>query len=165
MKTIIPLALAAIVLLSMAVDVFSEDIYLPLIRVELPGVSTATQTATSTSTPESTATGTQTPTATATSTATATATATATETQTPTPTQTATATQTQTPTATATQPVGGPCPCNADTLNCSDFDTQPEAQACFDWCISQGAGDIHRLDFDNDGEACESLPPFSRVLR
>jgi hypothetical protein len=90
------------------------------------------------------------------------------------PTATATATQppveptptlTATPTATPTQPVpSGPCSCQANTLNCSDFDTQSEAQACMNWCISQGRGDIHRLDNDNDGIACESLPSGFRVL-
>lgn len=139
MRAVISLVAAAIVLLSMTIGALSEEIYLPLIHAELPSAPTAT------------ATGTQTPTPT--------------ETRTPTPTQTATATATQTQTPTATVPVGAPCPCHADVRNCSDFATQPQAQACFDWCISQGAGDIHRLDADHDGEACETLPPFSRVLR
>lgn len=52
-------------------------------------------------------------------------------------------------------PVGGPCPCNGDTMNCSDFRNQKAAQACYDHCKSQGFGDIHRLDRDNDGLACE----------
>ena len=39
--------------------------------------------------------------------------------------------------------------------NCSDFDTQPEAQRFFE---AQGPSDPHRLDRDNDGVACESLP-------
>ncbi len=52
-------------------------------------------------------------------------------------------------------PVGGPCPCNGDTMNCSDFRNQKAAQACYDHCKSQGFGDIHRLDRDNDGIACE----------
>ena len=39
--------------------------------------------------------------------------------------------------------------------NCSDFRTQPEAQAFF---ASAGAGDPHGLDSDNDGVACETLP-------
>jgi hypothetical protein len=39
--------------------------------------------------------------------------------------------------------------------NCSDFDTQPEAQSFFE---AAGPGDPHRLDRDNDGVACESLP-------
>jgi Excalibur calcium-binding domain len=41
--------------------------------------------------------------------------------------------------------------------DCSDFSTQPEAQQFF---LAQGgpASDPHRLDGDNDGIACESLP-------
>ena len=50
------------------------------------------------------------------------------------------------------------CSCSGDTLNCSDFSTHASAQACFNYCISQGAGDIHGLDADNNGSACESLP-------
>jgi len=64
------------------------------------------------------------------------------------------ATPTSTPTPTPT-PV---CQCDSDRYNCSDFGTHVEAQACYDYCISQGAGDIHRLDSDNDGIACEGLP-------
>jgi hypothetical protein len=60
----------------------------------------------------------------------------------------------------------GPCPCDSNSLNCSDLNTQPEAQACTDFCISQGAGDIHRLDGnDNDGVACELLPPGFELMR
>jgi endonuclease YncB( thermonuclease family) len=39
--------------------------------------------------------------------------------------------------------------------DCSDFDTQPEAQRFFE---RAGPGDPHRLDGDGDGVACESLP-------
>lgn len=39
-------------------------------------------------------------------------------------------------------------------LNCSDFKTQPEAQAVYE----QDTSDPHNLDNDNDGVACESLP-------
>ncbi|MBM7599036.1 cobalamin biosynthesis protein CobT [Virgibacillus halotolerans] len=42
----------------------------------------------------------------------------------------------------------------ADNLNCSDFDTQPEAQAHLDADPSDPDG----LDRDNDGIACENLP-------
>ncbi len=44
-----------------------------------------------------------------------------------------------------------------DTHNCSDFATQPEAQAFYE---SEGgpASDPHKLDRDGDGTACESLP-------
>jgi micrococcal nuclease len=41
--------------------------------------------------------------------------------------------------------------------DCSDFDTQPEAQRFFE---RAGPGDPHRLDGDGDGVACESLPDF-----
>ena len=47
--------------------------------------------------------------------------------------------------------------CSSDVYNCGDFSTQSEAQKVFDYCESQGKGDIHRLDSNNDGEACESL--------
>ena len=61
------------------------------------------------------------------------------------------------PTATSSVS-GGSCPCNGDTLNCTDFVYQSSAQSCYNYCVSIGAGDIHRLDNDGDGEACESLP-------
>jgi hypothetical protein len=55
-------------------------------------------------------------------------------------------------------PQSAVCSCSGDTLNCSNFNSHTAAQACFNYCISQGAGDIHRLDENNDGNACESLP-------
>lgn len=54
-------------------------------------------------------------------------------------------------------PAGGStCSCSGDTYNCTDFSSHSSAQACFNYCVEQGAGDIHRLDQDNDGDACES---------
>jgi micrococcal nuclease len=50
------------------------------------------------------------------------------------------------------------CSCSGNIYNCGDFSTHNAAQTCYEYCISQGAGDIHRLDGDNDGSACESLP-------
>lgn len=47
----------------------------------------------------------------------------------------------------------------------SDFATQAEAQACYAYCLDQGAGDIHLLDADADGVACESLPPGWAVVQ
>jgi len=47
------------------------------------------------------------------------------------------------------------CDCTANLYNCPDFPTQHEAQACFEHCRDLGAGDIHRLDRDHDGIACE----------
>ena len=53
----------------------------------------------------------------------------------------------------------GPCLCTEDLYNCTrDFATQAEAQACFDHCWDRVSYDIHRLDADGDGEACETLP-------
>lgn len=40
-------------------------------------------------------------------------------------------------------------------VNCSDFETQAEAQDYFD---ENGPGDPEGLDEDDDGEACETLP-------
>jgi len=51
-----------------------------------------------------------------------------------------------------------PCDCSGPDLNCSDFSTHAEAQACYEHCLQQGYGDIHGLDGDDDGIACESLP-------
>jgi hypothetical protein len=66
------------------------------------------------------------------------------------------------PTAPAIVPTSPPpaavCDCSGDSYNCSSFSTHRQAQACYNYCISQGRGDIHRLDGDNDGVACENLP-------
>ena len=51
-----------------------------------------------------------------------------------------------------------PCNCSGPDLNCSDFATHAEAQACFEYCQQQGYGDVFGLDGDDDGIACESLP-------
>lgn len=45
--------------------------------------------------------------------------------------------------------------CSVDSYNCADFRTQAEAQKVFDAC---GPEDVHGLDRDGNGEACESLP-------
>ena len=45
----------------------------------------------------------------------------------------------------------------ADDYNCSDFDTQPSAQAFFEK-VGGKENDLNRLDGDKDGNACESLP-------
>ncbi len=52
-------------------------------------------------------------------------------------------------------PVSASCDCSYDRYNCSDFNTHSAAQACYNSCKP---GDIHRLDQDDDGVACESLP-------
>lgn len=48
--------------------------------------------------------------------------------------------------------------CSDDVYNCGDFITKARAQETYDYCIEQGAGDIHRLDSDGDGVVCEGLP-------
>lgn len=45
--------------------------------------------------------------------------------------------------------------CSYNAYNCGDFSTQAEAQNTYDTC---GNGDIHKLDRDSDGVACETLP-------
>ena len=44
-----------------------------------------------------------------------------------------------------------------DEYNCDDFSTKVEAQSFFDKAGGVSK-DTNRLDGDNDGEACESLP-------
>jgi endonuclease YncB( thermonuclease family) len=46
-------------------------------------------------------------------------------------------------------------PARAQDRDCSDFDTQAEAQDFFE---RAGSGDPHRLDADGDGRACDSNP-------
>ena len=48
------------------------------------------------------------------------------------------------------------CDCSSNKYNCPDFSTQIAAQACYNYCIAQGKGDIHGLDADKNGKACES---------
>lgn len=50
------------------------------------------------------------------------------------------------------------CDCSDNIYNCWDFETQAEAQECYEYCKSQGKGDIHLIDNDDDGKACENLP-------
>jgi hypothetical protein len=52
-----------------------------------------------------------------------------------------------------------PCLCSSNLYDCSNFDTQSQAQACFAYCVQQGRGDVHVLDRDNDNVACENWPP------
>ena len=51
-----------------------------------------------------------------------------------------------------------PCDCSGDIYNCGDFKSQQGAQGCFNYCQSYKKGDIHNLDPDGDGIACENLP-------
>jgi micrococcal nuclease len=54
-------------------------------------------------------------------------------------------------------PVGLPYDPNGPDRDCADFGTQAEAQRFFE-AAGGPAADPHRLDSDNDGVACESLP-------
>ena len=45
--------------------------------------------------------------------------------------------------------------CSSNYYNCGDFSTHAEAQAVYDAC---GSDDIHGLDKNKDGNACEALP-------
>ena len=72
----------------------------------------------------------------------------------PATTSTTTSTTTTTTTSTTTTTV---VPNPGNTMNCSDFSTYSEAKAWFDTYFPY-YGDVARLDGDNDGEPCESLP-------
>jgi micrococcal nuclease len=47
--------------------------------------------------------------------------------------------------------------CSSNVYNCGDFTTHAQAQATYEYCGGVD-NDIHRLDKDKDGQACESLP-------
>ncbi len=47
--------------------------------------------------------------------------------------------------------------CSFNAYNCGNFSTHAEAQEVYEFCGGV-SNDIHRLDRDGDGEACESLP-------
>ncbi len=48
--------------------------------------------------------------------------------------------------------------CGDAVYNCDDFTTQAEAQDVYEYCKFGKSNDPHRLDGDDDGIACESLP-------
>ena len=52
----------------------------------------------------------------------------------------------------------GDCHCESNKYNCADFKTHNEAQKVFECCIAKVSKDIHKLDGNNDGQVCESLP-------
>ena len=49
------------------------------------------------------------------------------------------------------------CECSSNIYNCSDFKTHNEAQTIYECCGGVNS-DIHKLDKDKDGSACETLP-------
>lgn len=79
---------------------------------------------------------------------------------TPTPLPTATLVGSPTPTPTATSLDSPVCDCSADTYDClgNIFATRSEAQLCFEYCFRQTGLDIHLLDPNLNGMACENLP-------
>jgi len=46
--------------------------------------------------------------------------------------------------------------CSYNAYNCDDFTTEAQAQAVYRYCGM--TTDIHHLDGDSDGRACEALP-------
>lgn len=48
---------------------------------------------------------------------------------------------------------GPVCACDGDSYSCRELGDQ--AQACFDYCVARGQGDVHRLDFNQNGVVCE----------
>lgn len=53
---------------------------------------------------------------------------------------------------------GAECYCASNKYNCSDFQTHQKAQDLYNCCFQKVGADVHRLDRDKDGLACESLP-------
>jgi hypothetical protein len=47
------------------------------------------------------------------------------------------------------------CKCPGDLYNCDDFGSATSAQKCCELCKQQTGKDVHRLDGDGDGWACE----------
>jgi hypothetical protein len=93
----------------------------------------------------------------------------------PTPTPTPTITPPPTPTGTPEPPTPAPptltptptsldevvCSCEPDQYACLShyFPTRGEAQACYEYCFRVTGQDIHKLDLDRNGLACEALQP------
>lgn len=58
------------------------------------------------------------------------------------------------------QPLPAPAGCSVcshNAYNCKHFSSQNQAQSCYQYCLEQVGRDVHDLDRDNDGIACESL--------
>ena len=47
------------------------------------------------------------------------------------------------------------CSCRSDRYNCADFKTRREARELYDCCMQKVGYDVHKLDRDSDGIACE----------
>jgi len=61
----------------------------------------------------------------------------------------------KTTTARSSQKLADPI-CTSDRYNCADLGAQGEAQRVYEFCFKKVKKDIHRLDGDKDGVACES---------
>jgi micrococcal nuclease len=58
----------------------------------------------------------------------------------------------------ATTPSASTSSCGGDLYNCTGFSTHAAAQAVYDKCMTEVGKDVHRLDADGNGVACENLP-------
>ena len=47
------------------------------------------------------------------------------------------------------------CSCRSDRYNCADFKTRREARGLYECCMRKVGYDVHNLDGDSDGVACE----------
>ncbi len=47
------------------------------------------------------------------------------------------------------------CACRSDRYNCTDFKTRREAREKHECCMKKVGYDVHNLDGDSDGVACE----------
>ena len=55
-------------------------------------------------------------------------------------------------------PLAAVCDCSCNRYNCVDFGCQQRAQACYEYCMRVVGYDVHGLDLDRDGVACELWP-------
>jgi len=81
----------------------------------------------------------------------------------PTPASTIPAQPLSTPTPSTPKPTEpsttvGDCSCSGNSYNCTNFQTHQQAQNLYACCLQKTGTDIHRLDADHDGLACETLP-------
>jgi hypothetical protein len=67
------------------------------------------------------------------------------------------------PTPAAPPPVSAECDCHDDLFDCPAFSSWSAAQACYDRCRVLAGFDVHLLDEDADGVACELAPVSATV--
>ena len=44
--------------------------------------------------------------------------------------------------------------CFSDEYSCDDFDGQDNAQSVYSYCLDDVGYDVHRIDINGDGQAC-----------